>query len=229
MIRLALLSVALVGTSAIGCSGGKATTSKDAAPDEGKDAVSEALADVVAEAPADVSPAMAVAGLNGLRWELPCSNNFNGYCDTPAEKVTTAVVTGNPGAVYEVQLRFRGVIEEKTYADGVTMGHWQVGGTPAADLYNVYKLEVDQPPQVFYVNAGSSSNGYCVAVDFMASIKAATGATVTLSADSVDGVQVENSSEMAMPLVVPGIPPAPAAYDGQFVQMDVVAVTQAIR
>lgn len=208
-----------------GCSGGK-TASKDAAVDAGKGAGEDVRADVVPEAPTDVSPQVAVAGLNGLRWELPCSNNFNGYCDTPATRVRTAVVTGNVGAVYDIQLRFRGVVEEKTYVDGTTVGHWQVGGVASSDLYNIYKLEIDQPPQVFYVNAGTSSNGYCVPVDFMASVKAATGATVTLSADSIDGAQVENASEMGMPIVVPDVPPSPAAYDGQFVQMDVVAVAQ---
>jgi hypothetical protein len=228
MTRLTFIAAASATASLlagmVGCSSGKATTG-----DSGMDLRQDTAAppDLVAEAPVDVTPQVATAALNGLRWELPCSNNFNGYCDTPATRIKTATVMGNPGTVYDIQLRFRGVVEEKTYVDGAAVGHWQTGGVASVDLYNVYMLEIDQPPQTYYVNAGTSSLGYCVPVDFMASVKAATGATVTLSADSIDGAQVENSSEMGMPIVVPDITPAPAAYDGQFVQMDVVAVTLA--
>src|SRR6185503_2304433 len=121
MTRLTFITATCVLGAIAGCSGGKA-----AVRDAGKDLVPDTTSapDLVAEAPVDVSPQMATASLNGLRWELPCSNNFNGYCDTPATKVKTATVMGNPGAVYSIQLRFRGVVEEKTYVDGVAVGHW---------------------------------------------------------------------------------------------------------
>jgi hypothetical protein len=43
---------------------------------------------------------------------------------------------------------------------------------------------------------------------------------VRLSFDSVDGSQVENADN----LVVDGIPPAPDAFDGQFLQIDATAI-----
>jgi hypothetical protein len=51
-----------------------------------------------------------------------------------------------------------------------------------------------------------------------------SSASVSLSADTVDGIEITNLDANGNPIVVPGIPPAPAAYDGQFIQMDVINV-----
>ena len=40
----------------------------------------------------------------------------------------------------------------------------------------------------------------------------------------IDGHEIENLDPAGMPIVIPDIAPAPAAYAGQFVQMDVVSV-----
>ena len=53
----------------------------------------------------------------------------------------------------------------------------------------------------------------------------AAGATVTLLADVVDGHEIENVDPAGTPIIVPGVPPSPAAYNGQFIQMDVDAVS----
>jgi hypothetical protein len=180
-----------------------------------------ALADVRVPTPAEV-----FESLNGLRWELPCSNNFNGYCDTPEPQAKETHLSGPSGAQYDVTLRFRGVVEEKSYADGVADGHWLVGGAPASDLYNVYQLTITNPPQVYFLNNGESNRGYCVPIDVTKTLRLAAGATVTLTADPIDTAQVENGGDNGMPVVVPGVPPAPAHYDGQFIQMDVVMVKQ---
>ena len=51
------------------------------------------------------------------------------------------------------------------------------------------------------------------------------GATVQLSTGSGgDDLQTINQDDLDDPIVIPGVPPAPAAYDGQFVQMDVVSI-----
>lgn len=65
------------------------------------------------------------------RWELPCLPHEPGDidCDNDPDQFTaeTALV-GVPGTTYEVSLRFRGVVELKTYdgaesVDGVLDGH----------------------------------------------------------------------------------------------------------
>jgi hypothetical protein len=50
------------------------------------------------------------------------------------------------------------------------------------------------------------------------------GATVTLTAMPIDGHEIENVDPSGTPIVIPDIAPAPAAYAGQFVQVDVVDV-----
>jgi hypothetical protein len=190
------------------------------------DAAVEAAPEVRLEVSPEVSPAMAAAALDGLRWALPCSNNGNGYCDSPATDVKSATLSGNAGVTYDITLRFRGVVEEKTYLYGTAEEHWQIGGIPNEDLYNVYKLEIAAPAQTYYLNAGQTGLGYCVAIDYTKTIQAKAGTVVSLSADSIDSAQVDNHSDPGDPVIVPGIPPAPTFYDGQFIQMDVVSVTE---
>jgi hypothetical protein len=45
-------------------------------------------------------------------------------------------------------------------------GSWVVGGTPAGDAFNIYKLEISAPPQVFYLNAGASNIYNCFLIDY---------------------------------------------------------------
>jgi hypothetical protein len=47
---------------------------------------------------------------------------------------------------------------------------------------------------------------------------------VSLIAMAIDGHQITNVDAGGNPIVVPGIAPAPAAYHGQFIEMDVVSV-----
>ncbi len=216
-LRLPALFVVFFLVHVTGCCGSSKQTN---------DAAVEAAAEVRLEVAPEVSPMMAVAALDGLRWSLPCSNNGNGYCDTPATDAKSATLSGNPGARYDITLRFRGVVEEKTYLYGTADGHWQTGGMPNEDLYNVYKLEIAAPAQTYYLNAGQTGLGYCVPIDYTKTVQANAGALVSLTADSIDSTQVDNHSDPGYPIVIPEIPPAPDAYNGQFIQMDVVSVTE---
>jgi hypothetical protein len=51
-----------------------------------------------------------------------------------------------------------------------------------------------------------------------------SGARITLAADTVNGSEIINRDANGSPIVVPGISPAPTAYNGQFIQMDVIDV-----
>lgn len=172
------------------------------------------------------------AALDGLRWELPCVTNTTAeLCTTPAgDPTVSAALTGTAGASYDVTLRFRGVVEPKTYTGGARTGWFQTGGTPASDTANIYRLTVSNPAQTFYVNAGTTraSNAlYCEAFDYQATVRAAAGATFTLQAQPLDALQIRNRDQAGTAIVVAGVPPAPQAYAGQFVQMDVVSVAKA--
>ena len=58
-------------------------------------------------------------------------------------------------------------------------------------------------------------------------MRAAAGAKVSLYASAVDGNLSQIRNNTANPIVVPGVPPAPLPYDGQFIQMDVIDVVEA--
>lgn len=208
------------------CGGGSSGDDADASidgPDEGGDAGVDATVP-----PAD---ARDVAGsLTGLRWELPCLKEIDAYvCRTTSPAtVLTATMGGHPGTTYDVELRFRGAVEERGYTGGTADGLWYVGGIPAADdLYNVYSLQISDPPQVYYLNAGESGHAYIGGIDYTHTVQGVGGATITLTADPTDDAQIKNRTDPdAEPVIPEGVPPAPAAYDGQFVQMDVVSVTE---
>jgi len=171
-----------------------------------------------------------VAGtLDGLRWEMPCAGDDPvdppRVCQTSKSATQSATLGGSPDVTYAVTLRFRGVVEEKGYLGGTKEEHWQIGGTPAADPFNVYELKVSDPAQSYYVNSGVSYTLHSFALDYEKTIEVKGGAQVTLSADPIDTGEIKNIDSTGAPIVAPGVAPDPKAYDGQFVQMDVSAVT----
>jgi hypothetical protein len=189
-----------------------------------------------------------VAGsLSGLRWELPCTTPPAGEsCSTDVdggpEEVVTAMLSGATGTTYRVTLHFRGVVETRIYfgfdaggavgaeiEGGSNPGFFISGGTTPSlnDPYNVYELDISDPPQTYYLNSGPLESPFIVElVDYLATLPMKSGATVTLIANSIDGRERSNGGDDGGPVYVPGVPPYPQAFDGQFVQMDVTAVNQ---
>jgi hypothetical protein len=122
-------------------------------------------------------------------------------------------------------MRFRGVVERKSYTGGTADGLWYVGGAPVSNAYNVYSLTTSAPAQTYYLNAGAQAD-VCVGIDYERTVRVQGGGRVTLTSNTgTDSAQVSNHDAMNAPIFVPGVAPAPMAYDGQFVQMDVVSVT----
>jgi hypothetical protein len=124
-----------------------------------------------------------------------------------------------------VTLRFRGVIELKTYNGGTQDGYFLVGGSDNGDGWNVYELDVSDPPGHYFLNAGSSGIYRVWLLDITKTIPVAAGASVTLKADAKDNAIIRNT-DGTNPIVVPGVPPAPEPYNGQFIQMDVISVVE---
>lgn len=206
------------------CADGQATPSGSATAQPGDDGAAPNQDDAATDSK------NAVAGqLDGLRWELPCTAPSSEYgCVTSPSPITTSVTAGGmAGTIYNVVLRFRGVIEQRTYSGGSASGLWYVGGdTPSrSDPFNVYALTISSPPQQYYLNAGTSYQNNVFGVDYTQAVQIAAGATVTLTADAIEGTEIMNIDPTGTPIVIPGIAPAPAAFNGQFLQMDVMSVT----
>jgi hypothetical protein len=191
------------------------------------------------------------AELDGLRWALPCVGApVDAYdCAAPrgdgggsAVSVST-VLTGTPGQRYAVELRFVGAIEQRTYyaidggpapEGGLAVGALPDGGdnpqflvtdvaTPGLDdTYNIYELDISDPPQTYFLNSGASHVGQLWPIDYAATLQMSAGATVTMIADSVEGYEILNiDADAVTPVIAPGFD---AGYDGQFIQMNVVSV-----
>jgi hypothetical protein len=172
------------------------------------------------------------ASLDGLRWELPCvtlePQAPDYVCITTTDVNVSTTLTGVPGKRYDIRLRIRGVVETKQYTGGQgDGGHWMIGGTPAVDAWNIYRLSISAPAQVHHLNHGASGLYVCVGLDEVITVRANAGATVSLYASAVDSNRSQIRNNVSSPIVVPGIPPAPASYDGQFIQMDVLGVLEA--
>jgi len=198
-------SIAFVwsGLALVGCGSDSARHIVDSAPGGGSNTVAGAL--------------------DGLRWELPCGADLGGnVCAATDAPVQTATITGS--GHYSVTLRFRGVVETKAYTGGTVDGYFNTGGMDNGDSFNVYAMKVSSPMQTYFVNMGQSNIYNCFPLDYTESVPMDGGATVMLSAMPIDGHEIENLDPSNMPIVIPDIAPAPAAYNGQFVQMDVVSV-----
>jgi hypothetical protein len=194
------------------------------------------------------SPAIAVPTtspicLLSLRWNLPCLSVPNPLmCSQTNPQIQTGAVSGNSLSLYNITLRFRGIVEPKIYYGGSSIGGqgaFYAGGNPANDSNNIYALTVSDPPQKFYLNADLPL--VVNVIDFIVSFMIHGGASISLTANtgslqpicwhmffffqlifcSVDGFGGANIDS----LKVPNISPAPQAYNGQFVQLDLVSMS----
>jgi hypothetical protein len=166
-----------------------------------------------------------VAGaLDGLRWELPCLDSEEPeVCSTEAGTSDELVFAPGGRGRFAVTLRFRGVVETKSYG-GDGDGFFSNGGWPDSGPWNLYALEVASPPATYYLNHGETGLYHCFAIDYERTVTIAAGSRVVLDAQAFDGREIQNRTERGDPIVIPGVDPAPEPFDGQFIQMDVVDI-----
>ena len=169
-----------------------------------------------------------IADIDNLRVELPCQGEGTApvNCATGESVSSSTTVNGDEGVTYDVTVRIRGIVEQKTYVDYTNEdGMWIEGGTPDDGSFNIFMLEISSPAQTFYLNSGESGIDQCFPVDVQKTIVMDNGTTVELTADAGgDGLSTKNIDENDDPIVVPGIPPAPDPFEGQFLQLDVIGI-----
>jgi hypothetical protein len=199
----------------------------------------------------DSRPVDPAASLDGQRWDLPCGtvSADSQVCQdlppgismcppAPGSRTVDKTISfgGVPGKQYLVDLRFRGIVEPKDYEGGADYGgHLYVGGMPAPKAdgglsqYNVYSLTVSSPPKVLYLNFASTESRYVFPIDSHYAVSIDAGAKVTLGSTDLDCTLVRNCMDVKVqpcePYVVPNVPPA-SGYDGQFILMNVLSVTE---
>jgi hypothetical protein len=169
-------------------------------------------------------------GASGKQWLLPSTGTISTTTRSCALLASTAVtVFGDPAVLYQVQIRFRGVVEEKSYTGGTPVGgtRFLIGGAPVLDTYNVYSLQVSNPPATYYLNNGASGQTRCYGIDYTVTVPMYGGSTLTLNVDSRDSIEISNNQDGSggSPYSVPGLTIPQQPIDGQFVQMDVLSAT----
>lgn len=215
------------GSGGLGAAGGSLPTGGQGGDASSTEAGPDATPDVVteADAPSDVAPdAPFTTQLQGARIELPCKGVISSVACSADQTTDVFAFEGQPGVTYSVTLRFRGVVEQTTYAGGVQDGYFYTGGTVGVAGWNTFSIKVASPAQTYWLNAGAAGTLHCFLIDYTRTIKITGGANITLNGDALDGQQVRNFDGTNKPIVVPEIPPAPAAYDGQFVYIDVISI-----
>lgn len=232
-------TTAPVGTESSGAPSTTVTDTADPTTDTASTDTGSVDSSTGAEDPVEYAGAM-----NGYRWELPCADPsardtcpwdpavLEGAIEDPAytlHRELQVAFGGDPATVYDVTIRIRGLAEPKNFTDGeVQQEHFQIGGTPTVDDYNIYGIDVTDPAQSYTVNRHETPHNHFVFVmDYTVTIPIRGGATVTMKMLDPNDVAIANpggASGSADPYVVPEIPPFPDPFYGQFIQMDVVSV-----
>jgi hypothetical protein len=173
------------------------------------------------------------ADLEGKRLELPClaPSSLDFLCRTNDDVAkATATVRGDSNTLYGVKLHFRGIVELENYAGGRSDGPFRVGGAPQSSYRGIYRLEVSDPAETYFLNDGNPDSS-CRAIDYARVIPIRGGASVVLSGDPQDhsangmGIEIRNQGPNGNPIPSPaGVPPADHPFNGQFLQIDVVGV-----
>lgn len=162
-----------------------------------------------------------------LRVELPCLAGGCGDpgCQMQETAAAAATLVGDPTVVYDVTLRFRGVVEQNEYVGPGQDGFFHPNAAPPAPGWNEFRLQVPEPAGTYYLNSGATGVLQCFELDMQHTIAVRGGEELALSANNgFDSCGVLNMDAQGQPVVVPGIPPAPSAFDGQFIQIDVVDI-----
>jgi hypothetical protein len=191
------------------------------------------------------APALGSA-LNGAGWPMKCSKPDTspgagdrcwllppGQNACPQGGYTSVDRTlsfgGTPGVTYQVTLRFQGTHEAGDYRGGMADPRQFLRNGTHIDggLHTWLSMEVSSPAAVYNPNTGAGGGSVQV-YDYMATISIDGGATVRLKAHDSDCLMhryCQNGNiEDCKGLVVPGISPADAPFDGGFMQMTVVSV-----
>lgn len=140
-------------------------------------------------------------GFDGYLFQYPCaSGGCSGQmCVMNALTITRAfVLKGDPGTVYRVDLRVRGITESKNYAGGTRRSTsaidpgaaggdlWYEGGTAPVSSYSSYELHVTPPvagaPNDYYLNARDGTDehdGTTWASNYLAKVLVSGGGSIT--------------------------------------------------
>jgi hypothetical protein len=185
------------------------------------------------------------AALHGLFLDVPCAASTptplaqGATCTHPSgtqhiEKAVT--IAGEPGTIYAIELRVRGVWEPTLIQGGqrpdaelpLTVGGMPPAGTGSSDPinYQQYSLQVSEPKQTYWLNDYQYVAHDIHKEDYQLTLRAAGGARVLAIMNDGNDRQIANFPKSSFSDLAP--------YDempsiGQWMRLDVVKVTREAR
>lgn len=200
---------------------------------------------------ATAAPAVGIeaAGkLHGYLHKLKCGEAQDARsCKLSADQERSrldVVLAGDPGQVYQVKLRVRGLLEPRRYTGGALVdpsNKWlYAGGAPDplrknnGQAYNVYQVAVSEPKQDYFLNrdtddhlgGGHVPSHSVFKVDYVIPLQVKGGATISvITDDEAKSGMINNADKQT----VEGVP-APLIqqpWDGQFFYLEVESITPA--
>lgn len=145
-----------------------------------------------------------------LRCESPITTPPYGCPANAAAEITLPSDIGGPRPVV---ITIRGLSENKGYHGGTPDSPFYIGGTPDGGGANIFKLTVGT--DVYFINYAIGGAGVFL-LNYTRTVTMKAGDVIRLEYDSVDLLEYYNSTN----IVVPGVPPYPAPFNGQFAQVD---------
>lgn len=138
-----------------------------------------------------VVPTSYIAAIS-LKWEMFGSGSGSSgvHPVTSISPGVTQTYNFNPGdgETHTIPITVTGNVELRTFPGSTPVSGTIVsGGTDGSGGYNIYKLEISDPPATYRFNNGTSSSAGLTPVNATFDIEVADGATLTYTADSVDG------------------------------------------
>ena len=171
------------------------------------------------------------AGFHQLFLHDECTGEYAPQPDTCLHKqlVEKAFTFGGPaGAIHDVHLRIRALVEPTTIADGETPladhPYYKVGGTVRARDWSAWHIEVSNPKQTYWLNHYPKVGHVIYNEDFEATIPVAGGANVVVRVVDGNDRQMDNSEEGRPDRmqIIKGVVDKPLA--GQMLRLDVMGV-----
>ena len=153
-------------------------------------------------------PIEMVEGFRSVSWDLPCVGDAGISCYVAGNDSDSFTLLGDGAQVYEVELSIFGSVESRRFAGGEIQDYpaFMKGGLPddgVLSVYNIYTLEISNPPATYYLNHAPGSTSQRLEMDGAPlTVEIATDATVTLAADAVDGKQIKPSQWMRAEVVL---------------------------
>jgi len=177
------------------------------------------------------SPGQAATGFHELFLHDACTGEYPPQPDTCLhQQVVEKAFTfdGTAGAIHDVTLRIRAIVEPTTIEGGETpypdRPYYKVGGAVRTRDWSAWHIEISNPRQTYWLNHYPRVSHTIYAEDFEATIPVTGGAAVVVRVVDGNDRQIDNGEEGRPDRlqIIKGVVDTPLS--GQMLRLDVIRV-----